>query len=70
MKDLPYKITTKKLEYGAEKWCIANFGERWFPIGRKSGNWSCMWAGKEDRKHYHWYFRYEKDALFFSLRWL
>lgn len=69
MSDLPYTILTKKLGHDAEKWCHDNFGERWFAIGRKSGNWTCFWAGRDNPKYYKWHFRNEKDALFFSLRW-
>lgn len=69
MKDLPYKITTKKLSYDAERWCEKNIGERWFAVGRKTGDWTCFWAGLENRKYYHWHFRNEKDAFWFSLTW-
>ena len=69
MIELPYTVTTKRLGAEAEVWCQEQFGERWFAIGRKTGNWTCFWAGRDDFKHFKWHFRYEKDALFFSLRW-
>lgn len=69
MKDLPYMIITKKLGIEADKWCNDNIGERWFSIGRKTGVWACFWAGRDDPKNYKWYFRNEKDAFFFGLRW-
>lgn len=70
MKEFPYTITTKKLGHEAEQWCIKNIGERWFSVGRKTGNWTCFWAGRDDPKSYRWHFKNEKDAVMFSLRWL
>lgn len=70
IKDLPHVILTKKLPHEAETWCRDHFGERWFAIGRKTGNWTCFWASDIDRKSYRWYFRNEKDAFFFGLMWL
>ena len=69
MKDLPYTVITKKLGHATEQWCVDNIGERWFAVGRKTGNWTCFWAGKDNPKYYNWHFRNEKDAVFFSLRW-
>ena len=70
MKDLTYKVITKKLPSEAKNWCTKNIGEQWFAVGRKTGNWTMFWAGINARKDYIWYFRYEKDATWFSLRWL
>jgi len=69
MKELPYTIVTKKLGNAAEKWCMDNIGERWFAVGRKTGNWTCFYASDIDRKSYRWHFRNEKDAFWFSLKW-
>jgi len=69
MKELPYTIITKKLSHEAEEWCRDNIGERWFAVGRKTGNWTCFWVGRDDPKSYSWHFRNEKDAFWFSLRW-
>jgi hypothetical protein len=69
MKDLPYTVITKKLGYEVEEWCRDNIGERWFAVGRKTGNWICFWVGRDDPKSYLWCFRNEKDAFWFSLRW-
>ena len=69
MKDLPYTVITKKLGYEVEEWCRDNIGERWFAVGRKTGNWTCFWVGRDDPKSYLWCFRNEKDAFWFSLRW-
>jgi hypothetical protein len=69
MSDLPYIIITKKLGPDAEKWCRDNIGERWFAVGRKTGNWTYFFASDIDRKSYRWHFRNEKDAFWFSLRW-
>jgi hypothetical protein len=69
MKDLPYTVITKKFGYEVEEWCRDNIGERWFAVGRKTGNWTCFWVGRDDPKSYLWCFRNEKDAFWFSLRW-
>ena len=69
MKELPYTVITKKLGYEVEEWCRDNIGERWFAVGRKTGNWTCFWAGRDDPKNYRWHFKNEKDASWFSLRW-
>ena len=69
MKELPYTVITKKLGYEVEEWCRDNIGERWFAVGRKTGNWTCFWVGRDDPKSYLWCFRNEKDAFWFSLRW-
>jgi hypothetical protein len=69
MKDLPYTVITKKLGYEAEKWCKDNLGERYFPIGRKSGTWTCFWASDINSKSYRWHFKSEQDAFWFSLKW-
>lgn len=69
MKEFPYIVTTKKLKHEADQWCTKNIGERWFAVGRKTGNWTCFWAGRDDPKSYRWYFKNEKDAVMFSLRW-
>lgn len=70
MKDLPFKIVTKKLGIEAEKWCSSNVGERWFAVGRKTGVWTCFWAGRDAPKNYFWYFKNEKDAMMFTLVWV
>lgn len=69
MRDLPYRVTTKKLSLEAQEWCEENVGERWFAVGRKTGSWTMFWAGKDSPKNYIWYFRNEKDATWFALRW-
>ena len=70
IKELPFTIVATKLSYDAEKWCQENLGERYFAIGRKTGNWTVFWNGVKDRYRYTWYFRNESDAMWFMLRWL
>ena len=69
MKELPYKITTKKLPFEAQEWCTKNMGERYFAIGGKNGNWTMFWAGRDAPKNYNWHFRHEEHATWFALRW-
>lgn len=66
---LPYKVTTRKLGQEAEEWCFNKIGPRWFAVGRKDGLWTAFWAGRDMPKNYHWYFKNEKDAFIFALRW-
>lgn len=67
--ELPYTVITKKLGPEAEQWCKERMGERWYAVGRKTGNWTYFWEGRTAPKNYKWHFRNERDAVIFSLRW-
>lgn len=69
MKDLPYMVITRKAKPEALRWCEEHIGERWQAVGRRTGNWTTFWAGRENPRCYKWYFRNEKDAFIFGLRW-
>ena len=70
LKDFPYSVvTSKSVCYDATKWCEQYIGSRWEPIHYKTGCWAVFWAGAKMPKKYEWFFKHEKDAVLFSLRW-
>jgi hypothetical protein len=77
MKDLPYKvITPKQIVEPAKRWCEERLGERWVATQNRNGKWCVFWAGSRSKNPgtyewvYEWFFKNDKDALLFALRWL
>ena len=64
----PYHITIQRQEWDVvEQWCEANFGkfgQRWYKLGVDP-----MAHALHRDYQTRWYFKTEKDAVFFRLRW-
>ena len=71
MKELPNTITLPRGQlFDQQKWCEENIGARWGPISDRCGVWTVLWSGyQNDTRYYTWYFKNEKDAALFALRW-
>jgi len=73
VKDLPHQvITSKKIVEPAKRWCEEQFGERWVATRNRNGKWCVFWAGTRSKNPgtYQWFFKNDKDAALFALRWL
>lgn len=72
-KDLPFVFLrsrkTQEDHFEISEWCEDQFGPRWEAVNYRDGNWCVFWAGREFPKSYKWYFKNEKDAMLFVLRW-
>ena len=77
MKALPYEVLIESRPdrpvYPLKQWCMEHLGPRWSPLPDgpydSAGNWTVFWTGAGSPVSYRWHFRYEKDAMWFKLRW-
>lgn len=71
-KDFPYVFKLPKMynQWEASSWCEEQFGPRWSVVDNRQGVWCCFWRGRESPGMYEWYFKNERDALMFMLKWM
>lgn len=71
MKKFPYSVYTGKMTYETNLWCEQYIGKQNNIRILGGGDWACFWQGYENGEHrrYKWFFRNEKDAILFTLRW-
>ncbi len=66
--DWKYKITIERLDwYEVQQWCelyIGNFDQEWYKLGIDPAEWII-----DGRPRSTWYFKQEKHAVQFMLRW-
>jgi hypothetical protein len=69
--ELPYKITaTKHNVHVATEWCKEHIGKKWSVLhSEQDGVWTVFWEGPKNWDYYCWYFKNEKDAMWFALCW-
>lgn len=67
-KDWPYRITIEHPDwYAVQCWCEANLGgfdQRWYKLGIDPAEYVI-----DGRTRTTWYFKEEKDAAAFLLKW-
>ena len=52
-------------------WCNENIGlEKKNVHEINDSPWRCLWNGPKQRDHYTFYFKQEKDAVLFKMRWV
>jgi hypothetical protein len=66
-----YEIFTPSIVVSdAMVWCKKHFGKQWRSQKNPQGTWIVIGPDEPPaRNDYRWYFRNEKDAMLFTLRW-
>ena len=68
--ELKYEVNTDIEPYITDSWLEKNVGPEWDAFKNRNGVWSVLWAGPRSETKYVYSFAEERDAIWFTLRWL